>query len=70
VNVFCFFGFVKSLKNADSLFDKKLDPFLSNVYYIYWITKVLNAFRKSNVVLIPPISIYIKLNKPPKLDMI
>ena len=41
VNVFCFLGFVQSLRNADSLFEKKIDPFLSKVYYVYWITKVI-----------------------------
>nr|WDS84446.1 elongation of very long chain fatty acids protein 5 [Apocyclops royi] len=40
VNIYCFYGFLKSLQRSDSIYDKKVDPDLSKVYFIYWITKV------------------------------
>ena len=41
VNVICFIGFAISLHNSESLFSKKPDQFLRNVYWLYWITKIV-----------------------------
>ena len=41
VNVLCFLGFMTAMINSDSLFSKKPDPFLRNVYLVYWVTKVV-----------------------------
>ena len=41
VNVACFFGFVTCLWKSDSLFDKKPDPLLKQVYFVYWMTKIV-----------------------------
>ena len=41
VNVLCFIGFMISLFKSDSLFSKKPDAFLRDVYWVYWITKIV-----------------------------
>jgi len=41
VNVLCFIGFMTAMINSDSLFSKKPDAFLRNVYLVYWVTKVV-----------------------------
>merc|ERR1711953_1140132 len=41
VNVICFLGFVNCLWRSDSLYDKKPDPLLKQVYFVYWVTKVV-----------------------------
>lgn len=40
-NVLCFLGFANVLARSDSWFDKKYDPLLQKVYYLYWLTKVV-----------------------------
>merc|ERR1711953_1602285 len=41
VNVICFLGFVNCLWRSDSLYVKKPDPLLKQVYFVYWVTKVV-----------------------------
>ena len=41
VNVICFLGFVNCLWRSDSLYDKKPDPLLKQVYFVYWMTKIV-----------------------------
>ena len=41
VNVLCFFGFVKCLFSSKSLYDKSPDSLLKQVYFVYWMTKVV-----------------------------
>ena len=41
INVGCFFGFVICLFRSKSLYDKTPDPILKQVYFVYWVTKVI-----------------------------
>ena len=41
INVGCFFGFVLCLFRSKSLYDKSPDPILKQVYFVYWVTKVI-----------------------------
>ena len=41
VNVYCFAGFAERLLNAESLFERKFDTKLSDVYFVYWATKAV-----------------------------
>ena len=41
INVGCFFGFVICLFRSKSLYDKTPDPTLKQVYFVYWVTKVI-----------------------------
>ena len=42
VNVVCFLGFAYCLfYKADSIYSKKFDPILNDVYFLYWVTKVI-----------------------------
>ena len=40
INVYCFAGFLYGMVRAESFFDKRHDPLLQKIYYLYWLTKV------------------------------
>ena len=47
VNVVCFVGFAYCLfYRAESIYSKKFDPVLSDIYFLYWITKVCFMWQK------------------------
>ena len=41
VNVACFFGFVVCLLRSNSIYEKSPDPLMKQVYFVYWVTKVV-----------------------------
>eukprot|EP00095_Tigriopus_kingsejongensis_P012557 maker-scaffold1273_size51358-snap-gene-0.10 protein:Tk12557 transcript:maker-scaffold1273_size51358-snap-gene-0.10-mRNA-1 annotation:"conserved hypothetical protein" len=41
VNVYCFVGFLSCLLEASSLYEKTPNPKLTRIFYVYWITKVI-----------------------------